>query len=204
MKLLSLFSISLIHLIDVGVDDSRYDLSRMPIHEFSWWIVIYLLALHTIIAVILTELMSRTYGKWWLWLMVAFCFPLIGPIAIYLYHSIASRSILEARKKSFWERWLFYRPVSLVRALQREQMRAQEVTLRNYNPNPVNKGRINGQDPLIEELMRLKEFGQARAQAWKMLEIAKEAQHQDQIEKYLDYLEIIAIRESSDTGVSFP
>ena len=189
-------------LLDVTVDDSRYRLALMPLHEFTWWIIICLLALHTIIAVIIAELMGRTYGKWWLWLIVAFCFPFVGPVAIYLYHVIVSSSIIEARKKSFWERWLFSGPVSLDRALQREQLRAQQVTLRNYNPNPVDKGRVNGQDAEIEALLRLGKFGDARAQTWKMLDIAKEAQHQEQIDKYLDYLEIIAIQESSESGVS--
>jgi hypothetical protein len=188
--------------LDVTVDDSRYGLALMPLHEFTWWIIICLLALHTIIAVIITELMGRTYGKWWLWLIVAFCFPFFGPVAIYLYHVIVSSSITEARKKSFWERWLFTGPVSLNRALQREQLRAQQVTLRNYNPNPVDKGRVNGQDAKIEALLRLGKFGDARAQTWKMLDIAKEAQHQEQIDKYLDYLEIIAIQEAAETGVS--
>lgn len=183
-------------------DDSRYNLALVPVHEFRWWIFICLIALHTVVSVIIMELMGRSYKKYLLWLAVAFCFPVVGAIAILLYHNIASSSVREARRRSFWSRLLQSGPVNLLRALQKEQAQAQEVKLHTYvqgNGNHKN----NGHDPEIESLLEQGKFRDARGHAWKMMEIAKEAGHTDQVTKYLDYLEIIAQRESAETGVDF-
>jgi hypothetical protein len=185
-----------------GINDSRYHLALVPVHEFRWWIYICLIALHTIVSVIIMELMGRTYKKYWLWLLVAFCFPVVGAIAIFIYHTIASTGMREARRRSFWERILQSGPVSLLRALQKEQSRAQEVKLHVYVQGN-GKPKSNGHDAEIEALLSQGRFRDARGHAWKMIEIAREAGHGDQITKYLDYLEVIALKESAATGIDF-
>ena len=172
------------------------------LHEFRWWIIICLLAFHTVVSVIVMELMGRTYGKYWLWLAVVFCFPVIGLIAILLYHSIAFCGVQEARRRSFWERVLFSGPVSLIRAMQKEQARAQEVTLHAYVQGSGDHKRKE-HDTEIDSLLSQGKFGEARGHAWKMMEIAREAGHAEQVTKYMDYLEVIALKESADSGVDF-
>lgn len=181
-----------------GVDDTRSRLAYTPVQEFKWSIYLYLLALHGIIAAIVTELMGRSYGKWWLWFIISFCLPLIGPVAILLYHHIVSSSVIEARKRSFWERMLMSAPVSLLKHFHNEQRRAQEVVL--LERRQTSSIERNGRDPEIEALIIQGRFSEARTQAWKLLEIAIESHHQSQIDKYQEYLEIIAEKESISSG----
>ena len=182
--------------------DSRYNVALMPVHEFSWWIIVCLLALHGVLAAIISELMGRTYGKWWLWFVIAISLPLIGPIVVLLYHWIVSTSVADARKATFWERVLWGGPVSLARALQREKARAVEVSLHNYSP-PNTKSSVNHRDPEIEALLIRGKFSEARGHAWKMLEIARESGHSEQIARYQEYLEVIALRESEESGLDY-
>jgi hypothetical protein len=200
LNLYYLFTEILLAFDDIPPDDSRLNLALAPVHGFGWLVYVSLLALHTILAVIITELMSRTYGKWWLWLAVAFLFPIIGPIAIYLYHTIVSTSVSDARKRTFWERTLLNGPVSLSRILLKEKAKAQEVIL--LEPMPRTGGpECSVHDTEIDALLDQGKFTQARGLAWKMMEIAREAKHQNQIAKYQEYLEVIAERESVESGV---
>lgn len=185
--------------IDPVADEGRVALAYLPVREFKLWIYLCMLALHTIVAVIITELMSRTYGRWYLWLAIAFVLPLIGPIAILLYHSIIASSVTEARRRSFWERLLFSGPVSLYRILLKEQARAQEV---NLSPFGAQSKRIqsSARDPKIDGLLEHGKYAEARAHAWKMMEIARESRDTGQDERYQRYLELIAEKESLNAG----
>ena len=186
----------------VGPDEiagSRFHLANIPIHEFSWWIVLWALALHTIVAVIITELMTRTYGKWYRWLFISFFIPVVGPIVILLYHLIAYESVRAARSQSFWERFLLSGPVSLRRAFLKEHARAQEVKLYAVRPKSP-RSSIKIRDAVIEDALSQEKFGEARGQAWKMMEIARESKDFEILERYQDYLEIIADQESQNMG----
>jgi len=181
-------------------EGSRLHLALIPLREFSWWTYVSFLAFHGILAAIIAELMGRSYGKWWLWLAVALAFPIVGPIAILLYHLIASSAVTEARRKTFWERVLFTGPVSLLRAFQKEQARAREITLRPVNMSATRK-RMNGADPELEQLIEQGKFNEARGLAWKMIEIARQTSLEDRIAIYMEYLEIIALKEASESGI---
>jgi len=190
-----------------GGDRSITDYTAIPVDQFKWLIYLSALAFHGVIAVILTELMGRTYGKWWLWFTVAFFLPLIGAISILLYHSILSTSVTEARQQTFWERILFGAPVSLRRALAKEYSNAREVKLSDYKPYKNNNGArspSNGADPEIESLLEAGKYGEARAVAWNLMEISREAQDKPNINRYQEYLEVIAERQSMDTGEEVP
>ncbi len=182
-----------------SLGDTRADFAIVPLHEFKWWIYLWVLAFHTVLAVILTELMGRTYGKPWLWFIIAFCLPLVGPITILLYHLILYRSVLEARRQTFWNRMLAEGPVSLLKGLVKERARAREVVLEDYRP-PAVSIRENGDDPKIELLLMQSRFGEARAHAWKMLEIARELGDSEKKAIYHEYLEIIAEQEAIHSG----
>lgn len=181
------------------LEDTRYTLLQIPLGQFRWLIYISALAMHMVIAVIITELMSRSYSKWWLWFTVAFCFPIVGPISILWYHYIAATAVSQARKGSFWERLLFSNPVSLYKNFMKQQAVAQEATL--YKSLPVSSGRRSfKRDAEIEALIVRERFDSARAHAWKMMEIARESSDAGQIERYQEYLEIIAEKESLASG----
>lgn len=186
--------------VEPGLDDSRFDLAIVPLHQFKWWTYLYLLAFHTVVAVIITELMGRSYGKWWLWLAVAFLLPIIGPISIFLYHLVASSAVAKARQGSLWERILATGPVSLLRAFRKEQAIAQEPVLYRLRPG---SGVIQAgsRDANIEALLTKEEYEQARGHAWKMLDIAREAGDSAQIERYQEYLEVIAEKQSLSNGM---
>ncbi len=180
--------------------DSRFELANMPIGQFKWWIILCVLALHTIIAVIITELMTRTYGRWYIWLPLALALPVIGPIGIYFWHLGIASSLIKARKKTFWKRVLFDVPVSLYRILLREQARTQEVVLNDVRPvnkrvSPVTK------DPELEKLLASESFAEARALAWRMLEIATDMHDTPNINLYQEYLSVIGDRESMASGI---
>lgn len=182
--------------------DSRYELANMPIGQFKGLIILCVLALHTIIAVIITELMSRTYGRWYIWLLLALALPVIGPIGIYFWHLGMASSLIKARKKTFWKRVLFDVPVSLYRILLREQARAQEVVLNDVRPvnntvSPVIK------DPELEKLLASESFAEARAHAWRMLEIATDMHDTSNIILYQEYLSVIGDKESMASGLEF-
>ncbi len=193
-------SISLLQgTVTQDLDDTRYTLLRLPLGQFKWLIYISAGAMHMIIAVIISELMSRSYRKWLLWFLVAFCFPIVGPISILWYHHIAAKAVSELRKESFWERLLFSNPVSLYKNFMKQQAVAQEATL--HNPRPFSSGRSSfKRDAEIEALIVHERFDSARAHAWKMMEIARESSDADQIERYQEYLEIIAEKESLTSG----
>lgn len=182
--------------------DSRYELAKMPIGQFNWLIILCVLALHTIIAVIITELMTRTYGRWYIWLPVALVLPVIGPIGIYFWHLGMASSLIKARKKTFWKRVLFDVPVSLYRVLLRDQATTHEVELNDVRPvnkkvSPVTK------DPDLEKLLTSESFAEARAYAWKMLEIATDMHDTSNINLYQEYLSVIGDRESMASGMEF-
>jgi hypothetical protein len=186
-------------LVDSHGDGSRYHLLVMPLSEFRWWIYLWFLAFHTVLAVILTELMSRTYGKPALWFILNFFLPLIGPVVTLWYHLIISSSISGARKETFWERVLSAKPVSLFKVFIREQARAQEITL--DPPKPTNlEFRADGSDPNIDGLLEQGKYSEARAHAWKMLEIAHELKDKSRIATYQEYLEIVAEQQAINTG----
>lgn len=182
--------------------DSRYELANMPIGQFKWLIFLCALALHTIIAVIITELMTRTYGRWYIWLPLALAFPVIGPIVIYFWHLGMASSLIKARKKTFWERVLYEVPVSLYRIILHERARAPEVELNDIKPtyqkaSPVIK------DPDLEKLLASESFAEARAYAWRKLEIATDMHDTSNINLYQEYLSVIGDRESMASGMEF-
>ena len=186
-------------LSDGPVEDSRYDLALVPVNQFRWWIYLWFVALHTIVAVILTELMGRTYGKPLLWFALSFLLPLVGPVTIFIYHIILSTSVTEARKQTFWERVLVGAPVSLQKMFFREHRRAQEAKLSSFY-EPDLRFRPDGADPEIDKLLQMGKFQDARAHAWKMLEVAKELNDRSQTRTYQQYLEIIAEQQSLNSG----
>jgi hypothetical protein len=179
--------------------DSSIEFSAIPIHQFKWMIYLSLLALHGVMTVIITELMGRTYGKAWLWFILAFGLPIVGPVTMYLYHQIMFTTMQDARQQTFWERLLRGSPVSLRKSLAIEQRRAQEVKLVEYNVNQK-KSRSNGTDPSIERLLENGDYGEARAIAWKMMEIARETRDNNNVSRYQEYLEIIAESEAMNSG----
>jgi len=186
-------------LTDSHSEGSRYNLLVTPLTEFKWWIYLWFLAFHTIMAVILTELMSRTYGKPVLWFLLNFFFPFVGPVVTLWYHLIISASVSSARKETFWERVLHSNPVSLLRVFTREQARAQEMTL--DPPKPTNlEFRADGSDPDIDQLLEDGKYSEARAHAWKMLEIAHEQKDKSRIATYQEYLEIVAEQQAINSG----
>jgi hypothetical protein len=187
----------------VGGEGSRYDLLRLPLHEFGLWIILCFLALHAVVAAIITELMTRSYGKWWMWLVVSLGLPVVGPISILLYHLIAATGLSEARKQTFWERMLLSGPVSLYRAFRIEQARWQDVKLRAFGPRRGDT-QVDREDPHMEDLIRAGKFGEARAYAWEMMEIARERLDADRSEQYQQYLEVIAERQSQGEGRDLP
>ena len=186
-------------LVDSHGDSSRHTLAFMPLGEFKWWIYLWFVALHTIIAVIVTELMGRTYGKWLLWFVVNFFLPVIGLIVSLWYHLIVSGSVSGARRQSFWDRFLSGTPVSLFKVFLRESHSAESMTLRSYHPTDLTF-RPNGTDPEIDQLLREGYYGEARAHAWKMLEIARELNDQPKMRAYQEYLEIIAEQQAINSG----
>jgi len=195
-------------LVDLGLqhgistepaNDSWFNYLAMPLHQFTWMIVLSVVALHGIVSTILTELMSRTYRHWFLWFLIVFCLPVIGAVTILMVHLTLAASVMESRKQSFWERVLLDGPVSLRKLLVREQARAREVTLSPYKP-VATRGMSNGTDPQIDALLRQGRYPEARAHAWKMMEIARESFDNAGTVKYQDYLELIAERESVDSG----
>jgi hypothetical protein len=180
---------------------SLTDFTAIPVHQFKWLIYLSALAFHGVISVILTELMGRTYGKWWLWFTISFLLPVIGPISILMYHWILSTSVTEARQQTFWDRMLFGGPVSLRKILLKEQASAQEVKLTPYRPFTNNNTKpTNGSDPEVDRLIKQGNFGEARALAWNLMEIAREAQDGPSVNKYQDYLEVIAVKQSMESG----
>jgi hypothetical protein len=181
-------------------DDSRFNLAVMPVHEFRWLIIVSLLAFHVVLSIIVTELMARTYGKGWLWFLVTFLFPFAGPVACLIYYRIASSSILEGRKKSYWSRFFFDSPVSMTKILQKEQADAREASLKLYVAPNTNAIITEKKDTVIEGLIAQGKYSEARSQTWKMMEIARERGRDDSMSKYQDYLDIIALRESSERG----
>ncbi len=180
-------------------NDSWFNYLAMPLHQGAWMIILSVVALHGIVSAILTELMSRTYRLWLLWFLIAFCLPVIGAVTILMVHLTLSASVTESRKQSFWERVLLDSPVSLRRLLIREQARAREVTLSPYKP-VATVGMSNGADPEIDALLREGRYPEARAHAWKMMEIARESLDNAGTMRYQDYLELIAEREAVDSG----
>lgn len=185
-------------LIDLSTEaeDNRYSFASIPLHQFKWWVYLYVLAFHTILVVIVTELMTRTYGKWYVWLILSFCLPVIGPISIILYHWIVSGSLTKSRKHSFWTRMLSGGPVNLVRIFHRQQAMSEELFIRNIprgQPRPTNSEKSN---KTIEALLQQGKYNEARGHAWKMIEIARDAYDIDQIDRYQEYLEIIAEKQS--------
>jgi len=171
----------------------------MPLHQFKWLIILSALALHGVISVILGELMGRSYGKSLLWFAIAFLLPVVGPVLIWLYHITLSNSVTGARKQTFWERLLAGGPVSLVRVLLKEQARAKEVKLHDFKVSPQIH-RKNGNDTEIDELIARNDFGNARAHAWKIIEVARETRDESTVAKYQEYLEVIAEQESITVG----
>ncbi|HDS30135.1 MAG TPA: hypothetical protein ENN67_03740 [Firmicutes bacterium] len=181
------------------IQNPSRDLVMLPVHQFKWWILLYFLALHGIIAAIATELMGRTYGKWWLWFLVAFCFPLVGPVSIFLYHLIISSTVTDARKRTIWDRFFSTHPVSLYKAHLRDQARSEPPKLHNFSINPDLNNKPD-RDAIIEAHLIKEEFDLARAHAWKMMEIARDSADSDQIERYQKYLEIIAEKQVISNG----
>jgi len=192
---------ALLHTLTNGaVDDTRFTLANVPIAQFSWWILLCFLALHGVITAILTELMGRSYGKWLLWFVIAFCLPVIGPISIWLYHLILSSSVTDARRQAFWERVLSSPPANLVRAFWREQARQEEIKLKPVSHYRDVAYRPNGTDPEIDALLRNQKYAEARGRAWRMLDIAHELRDTPKTRIYQDYLEIIAEQEALNSG----
>ncbi len=180
--------------------DSAIEFVAIPVHQFKWMIYLSILAFHGVVAVILTELMGRTYGKPWLWFILAFGLPVVGWGTIGLYHLIMATTVTDARQQTFWERVLEGGPVSLLKILRREQAQAQEVKLVSYNVNPE-CGAMNGNDPELNKLLEDGKYNEARAIAWNMMEISRDANDQVNVDKYQYYLEIIAQSESMNSGV---
>lgn len=180
-------------------DGSRFNLAVMPLSEFKWWIYLWFIALHTVIAVILTELMGRTYGKPVMWFLLNFFLPLVGPVVTLWYHLIISSSVAEARKSTFWERVLHTGPVSLMRVFTREQARAQELTLDPPRPTDL-RFKPDGSDPELDSLLQQGEYSAARAHAWKMLEIANEQKDETAARVYQEYLEVVAEQQAINSG----
>jgi hypothetical protein len=176
------------------------DLVMLPIQQFKWEIILFLLAMHAVITAIVTELMSRSYGKWWLWLIIAFALPVVGPISIFLYHCILSSAVGDARKQSFWDRFFLSSPVSLYKAHLRDQKRSEPPRLHDFHLNSPN-GERPRRDSQIEACLIKEEYNAARAHAWKMMEIARDAADAEQIERYQHYLEIIAEKEHLSGGI---
>jgi hypothetical protein len=170
----------------------------MPVQQWKWWIVLCLLALHGIIAVIVTELMTRSYGKWYIWLPVAMGIPLFGPLLIYIWHVGMATSIAETRKKTFWERMFYDSPININRILLREKERTEQVRLYTNGPNARRSATVK--DMELEKLLEQEKFPEARAQAWRMMEIAKDMRDTGKMNQYRDYLELIAEKESLASG----
>jgi len=195
MPIISL-EIANLHMLETG---TSIEFLSMPLHQFKWLIILSALALHGIIAVILTELMGRSYGKSMLWFAIAFFLPLVGPVSIWLYHITLSSSVTGARRQTFWDRVLLGGPVSLARILVKERAMAQEVTLHDYK-SVQNFRSKESMDLEIEEMISSGDFGGARAQAWKIIEVARDARDDSTVAKYQEYLEIIAEEESISVG----
>jgi hypothetical protein len=187
-------------LADGSVDDTRFTLANVPLAQFTWWIVLCFLALHAVVAAILTELMGRSYGKPLLWFAISFCLPLVGPVSIWLYHLIVSTSVTDARRRTFWERLLSTAPANLLKAFWREQARQEEVKLRPVSQYRDVACRPNGADPEIDALLRNQKYAEARGRAWRMLDIAHELRDVPKSRIYQDYLEIIAEQEAVNSG----
>jgi hypothetical protein len=181
-------------------EGSRFNLAVTPIMEFKWWILLCFLAFHVVIAVVITELMGRTYGKWWLWLLVNFLFPIVGPVACLLYNWIASTSLVEARKSTFWQRFLIDSPVSLSKTLEAERAHAQEIPLRLQTGRILEHMKQNERDMAIDSLISKGKYAEARAKTWQMMSIAMEMRQDKEVSKLQDYLDVIATRESSERG----
>ena len=179
--------------------DSRYELATMPVHQFRWWIILCFLAFHGVIAVIVTELMTRSYGKWYIWLAIALAIPVFGPVMIYLWHLGMAGSTAGTRKSTFWERVLYTGPVSLGRILLREKELAQETEL--FDIMSVKTRTAETKDIALEQLLNEEKFAEARAQAWRMMEIAKDTRDNNKMAQYREYLELIAERESLASGL---
>ena len=181
--------------------DTRYDLITMPVDQFKWWIVLCFLAFHGVIAVIITELMSRSYGKWYIWLPITLGIPFFGPIMVYLWHLGMSTAASENRKNSFWERVLFDGSVNIGRFILRERQRDQDIQLLDFKQ--FERRVLYSKDEALENLLDQEKFGEARAQAWRMMEIAKDMRDSRKMAQYRDYLEIIAEKESLAAGIEF-
>lgn len=179
--------------------DNRYEFLSMPVHQFKWWIVLCFLAFHGVISVIVTELMTRSYGKWYIWLPVAFLIPFFGPVMIYLWHLGMASSSAGTRRSTFWERMLYSGPVSLARILLREKELARETELRDVRPVVIRS--VETKDIALEQLLAQERFAEARAQAWRMMDIAKDMRDNFKIAQYSEYLELIAERESLASGI---
>lgn len=180
--------------------NSDIEMLSVPVHQFKWLIILSALALHGVIAVILAELMGRSYGNSMLWFAIAFFLPFVGPISIWLYHLALSNYAVDARKKTFWDRVMFGGPVSLSRILLKEQAMAQEVTLHNYKTN-VHVQKVSDKDPDIDAMIEQGDFSGARAHAWQIMGVAQDAGDKDTIARYQRYLEIIAEEEALSEGV---
>ncbi len=185
--------------IEEGLSDpTKIESFSMPVHQFKWLIIFSIVAFHGVTSAILTELMGRTYGKYWLWYIICFTLPVIGPVSVWLYHTMLSTATMDARRRVFFERLLRGGPVSLRKLLIKERNEAQEVKLISYN-NELNRSK-NGTDPELENLISEGKFAEARARAWKVMEIARDSGDDPTTGKYQHYLEIIAEQESIGSG----
>jgi len=191
-------TISAFHFFLSG-EDTRFHLGFSHIYGWRWSIALWILAFHTIISVIIAEVMGRSYGKPWLWFIVAFFIPVIGPIAILLYHALLASSSADARKQTFWEKVLFSRPVSLRKAIFREQARAGEVQLIDYG-GKIKSREVTESNNEIEDLIKTGRYADARGVAWKLMEIAIDSGDKPGTARYQEYLEVIAQRESLSSG----
>ena len=181
--------------------ETRYDLLTMPVYQFKWWIILCLLAFHGVVAVIITELMSRSYGKWYIWLPITLGIPLFGPMMVWLWHVGMTSAASENRRNTFWERVLFDGSMSLGRIVMRESQIIKGIKL--HEVRPVELRHASTKDEALERLLEQEKFNEARAQAWRMMDIAKDMRDSRKMSQYSEYLELIAERESLASGLQF-